>query len=115
MTDKWIKEESWCNIGNVKLYTIFERRYGKMWTELCLEHNWKDPTVLEVIDFRDRTITEKWHSYLKDMDLTTQEEKPTGEHVMDPCSKMGQSRYWPRYISIPEELALKILALGELP
>lgn len=112
MTDKWIKEESYCNIGNVKLYAIFERRYGRMWRE----NVGSGKHAIEEHDF----FVSKWHEYLKDMNLNLLENKPeTGEHIMNPSrgtgSKMEQYRNWPSYISIPEELALKILVLGELP
>jgi hypothetical protein len=109
MSKNWIKEESWCNIGNVKLYAIFERRYGRMWQENG--GNGRHAGA-EKYDF----VVSKWHEYLKDMGLDLVENKPqTSEHIMNPSSKMGQYRNWPSYISIPEELALKILVLGELP
>lgn len=108
MTNKWIKEESYCNIGNVKLYAIFERRYGRMWQE--------NGGNLGRHAGAEKYDVSKWHEYLKDMGLVLVENKPkTGEHIMNPSSKMGQYRNWPSYISIPDELALKILALGELP
>lgn len=109
MSDRWIKEESYCNIGNFKLYEIFESRYREMYRELMPT----DMVEKSQTDRHERTIVMQWHAYLKDMGMEISDSK-SKECVMDPCSKMG-ARYWFQYINVPEELALKILTLGYLP
>lgn len=109
MSDRWIKEESYCNIGNFKLYEIFESRYREMYRELMPT----DMAAGHALISREQTIVMQWHAYLKDMGMEISDSK-SKECVMDPCSKMG-ARYWFQYINVPEELALKILTLGYLP
>lgn len=109
------------SIGNQKLFDIFQKKYSQIWKNLYKN---PDPKLIaqKWYDANAVMIEQKWHEYLKDLGLekvcysTSVREKPnSGEFVLDPCSKMGQSRYWPLYIVVPEEMSLKILALGELP
>lgn len=103
-------------VGNKKLYVIFERRYGKLWADLVSSKQLSEVTK----DFKshnllNQEIVDKWHEYLKNIGLKIVGEKPNGEYILDPSSKMGQSLQWPLYIEVPQDTALKILALGELP
>lgn len=107
MNDEWIMEESWCNLGNFKLYKIFEKRFAELVKS--------DPGWTGGADWApDKAIVERWDEHLKGMGLRVSDTQ-SGEWIMDPCSKMGHSRWWPQYISVPKEAALKILALGDLP
>jgi hypothetical protein len=102
------------DIGDRRLYAIFERKYGSVWNQSMEEMGGYFDA--QRLDSLGGEAAKKWHDYLEAIGMAPSEEKPReGKFVMDPCAKMGQSLSWPLYIKISEETALKILALGDLP
>lgn len=85
------------------------------------------PTVSTAISKSGRKkLVSKWKSYLKGLDARMVTEKameravrhPRNDvHLRDPATDWRNSPFGgtPAYIRIPEELALRILVLGDLP
>lgn len=92
-----------------KLYAVFQARWRGM-----SEQDFRKPVV------RIQTVLEAWDKHIvslgmsfskgAEVDIHVRDSGDKNHYVVDPASPLDE-----KYIVVPDELALKILALGHMP